>query len=420
MAFILQPMKQFFIILLIAFPFFLFSQENIDLLILNKKFDQALIELDKQLSIQPSANLYLKKGLVHQNLQDYQKALEAFTSGLQYEPKNIDLLSQSAECFALLGNNFDAIKYYEDAIALAPENLTMAAKLGRVHINLKDYKKAYEVFANIYQNDSLNVYWNKQLAYCSFRVNRRKQAAYLYEKVIEANPRDFGTYNNLAHCYSFKKERPKILEVINRGLEQFPNNPEMLADKADFYYKSREYEKAMIEFDNYFKAGGDSIFELLSDHAICTYLAKDEEKAFKKLNRLFAASPQDPFIQYYLSLCYKNMNNYPEAEKYMKWAIQSSLPTYVDELYHHLGQIYGQQRKFKESVEALQKSYELNPKNHEVLFEIATTFEEFNSNKTLALNYYRIYLKEAGEGADNINYALDRISKIKEDLFFEE
>jgi len=89
-------------------------------------------------------------------------------------------------------------------------------------------------------------------------------------------------------------------------------------------------------------------------------------------------------------------------------------------MYHSLGQIYGQQRKFSESVEALKKSVELKPDKYEVLFEIATTYEEFNSNKTLALNYYQIYLKEAGEQAENIDYALTRINKIKEDLFFEE
>ena len=114
------------------------------------------------------------------------------------------------------------------------------------------------------------------------------------------------------------------------------------------------------------------------------------------------------------------MSNFEEAEKYMLWAIDMSIPDFVPEMYHHLGQIYGQERKFKESIEALQKSNELDPNKHEVLFEIATTFEEFNSNKTLALNYYRIYLKEAGASGKNVNYALDRITKIKEDLFFEE
>ncbi|HOI49956.1 MAG TPA: hypothetical protein PK167_11675, partial [Prolixibacteraceae bacterium] len=60
-----------------------------------------------------------------------------------------------------------------------------------------------------------------------------------------------------------------------------------------------------------------------------------------------------------------------------------------------------------------------NPSNHEILFEIATTYEEYNSNKTLALNYYRVYLLEAKEDARNAPYALKRITRLKEELFFE-
>jgi hypothetical protein len=68
----------------------------------------------------------------------------------------------------------------------------------------------------------------------------------------------------------------------------------------------------------------------------------------------------------------------------------------------------------------LQKVNELDPSQHEVLFEIATTYEEYNNNKTLALNYYRLYLKEVGESGLNVEYALNRITRIKEDMFFEE
>jgi len=75
---------------------------------------------------------------------------------------------------------------------------------------------------------------------------------------------------------------------------------------------------------------------------------------------------------------------------------------------------------YPDAVSALGKANEMDTGNPEILFEIATTYEEFNSNKTLALNYYQIYLKEAGAAARNMEYAQDRIAKIKEEMFFEE
>jgi tetratricopeptide (TPR) repeat protein len=397
-----------------------YSQEEIDLLILNKKYAEALSKIDQQISQNPTYQMYFKKGVVFGNLQKYQEAVKAFSEALKFQPDNVEIISEIAEDLSILGNHQDAITYYKKAINIEPHNLALKAKLGRVYISKKEIKKAWELFSEIYAIDSTNVYWNKQFAFCSFQVGKRLQAVHLYEKVLDANPRDYGTYSNLIHSYSREKEPDKILATIDKGLLQFPGNAELILEKANFYFRTRNYEPAMNEFENYFTADGDSIYEIVMNYAISTYFSNDEKKAMKILGNLYRANPNDLFVMYYMSLCYKKMNDYENAEKYMQWAIDMSTPSYVPEMYHHLGQILGQQRKFKESIAALQKSNELDPTNVEALFEIATTYEEFNSNKTLALNYYRIYLLEAGESGRNVNYALNRITRIKEEMFFEE
>jgi len=397
-----------------------YSQEEVDLLILNKKYDEALAKIEQQISQNPTAQIYFKKGVVFSNLQKYQEAVKAFSEALKFEPGNIEIITELAEDLSILGNQHDAITYYKKALKIEPNNLALKAKLGRVYISKKEIKKAFELFTEIYAIDSTNVYWNKQFAFCSFQTGKRLQAVHLYEKVLEANPRDYGTYANLIHSYSREKEPEEILATIEKGLLQFPGNAELILERANFYFRTRNYEPAMNEFEKYFTADGDSIYEIMMNYAISTYFSKDEIKAMKILDNLYRVNPNDLFVMYYMSLCYKKMGDYGNAEKYMQWAIDMSTPGYVAEMYHHLGQICGQQRKFKESIAALQKSNELDPTNVEALFEIATTYEEFNSNKTLALNYYRLYLKEAGESGHNVNYALDRITRLKEDLFLEE
>ena len=416
----MKTIKHLLIFIFLGISIISFSQDKIDLLILNKNYDEALLQIETQLNTNPSAQLYFKKGLIYNRLQKYQEALNSYSEALQLEPNNSEILTEMAEGLSILGNNFDAVNFFKKAIELEPENLTTSGKLGRVYINQKNYREAYNIFNGIYAIDSTNVYWNKQLAYCSFRIGKRKQAVYLYEMVLEANPRDYGTYGNLIHTYDRQKESNKIMSTIIRGLEQFPNDAGLLLEKANFFFKTKRYGPAMIQFHQYFQADGDSIYEIAMNYAISTYFAGFEEHALVILGDLFRANPNDPFVQYYMSLCNKKLKNFEDAETMMQWAIDLSIPDYVGDMYHHLGQIYGQQRKFKESIAALQKAHELNPDKYEILFEIATTYEEFNSNKTLALNYYRIYLTEANESAKNVNYALERITKIKEDMFFDE
>lgn len=408
------------ILVLLAFPKLLSAQQNIDLLILNKEYNLALTEIQKQIEEKPSAVLFLKKGLVYQSLQDYQNALSAYAEGLGLEPDNVTLLEESAECFSVLGNNTDAAAFFEKARTLAPENLVLAGKLGRVYINEKAYQKAYDVFSSIYAQDSSNVFWNKQFAYCAFRVFKREEAVRLYENVIKTYPRDHSSYINLINCYNWKKEGNQIMLTIQKGLNEFPADQELRYEEAMFLYKTRRYGPAMVSFEKYLELEEQPGYETLMNYGIATYFAEFEEKALEIFNGLFSQNPNDPLVIYYQSLCYKKLKDFEQAGKLMQWAIDGSTPEYVAEMYHHLGQILGQQRKFKESVAALEKAFELNQEKVEVLFEIATTYEEFNSNKTLALNYYQIYLTEAGESGKNINYALNRIEKLREDLFFEE
>lgn len=415
-------MFRFAVIYLLLFLLFSSAkaQQNVDILILNKEYEKAISEIQNQINDKPSAVLFLKKGSVYQALQNYQNAINAYSEGLLLEPENCALLEETAECFAVLGNNRDAIAFYEKAKQLSPQNLVLAGKLGRVYINEKEYKKAYEVFTSIYQRDSSNVFWNKQLAYCAFRVFNREEAVHLYEKVIEDYPRDHSSYINLINAYNWKKEGNEIMAVIQKGEQEFPSDPELRYEEAMYYFKIKQYVPAMVGFDKYMEVEKEPTYETLMNYGIATYFAEFEEKALKIFDGMYDQNPGDPLVMYYQSLCYKKLKDFEQAEKLMEWAAEASIPEYVAEMYHHLGQIYGQQRKFKESVDALQKAYELNPEKVEVLFEIATTYEEFNSNKTLALNYYSTYLKEAGERGKNIIYALDRIEKLKEDLFFDE
>ena len=397
-----------------------YSQDEIDFLILNKKYDEALAQIELQIGQNATAQLYFKKGLVFNSLQNYQEAVKAFTDALKFQPDNTEILSEMAEGLSVLGNYHDANLYFQRVVKLQPNNLSLAAKLGRNYISLKDYKRAYICFSDIYAKDSANVYWNKQLAYSAFRIGKKSEAITLYEKVLAQNPRDYSSYFNVIRIYDKEKEAGKILVTIETGLNNFPDDADFYNERAKFFFEVKEYVPAKNDYENYFSAKGDSLYPILMNYGISSYFAKDENKAIIVLEICVGQVANDPYVLFYLSLCHKKLNNFEISEAYMNAAIEAATPAYLPEMYHHLGQIYGQQRKFKESIVAMQKANELDPTNAEVLFEIATTYEEYNSNKTLALNYYRIYLKEAGESGRNVNYALDRITRLKEDLFFEE
>lgn len=396
------------------------AQEKIDLLIVNKNYDNALQLINDQLKDNPEVSLFLKKGSILNAQHDYQAAVLAFNAGLDMEPDNLQLVTEMADAYAALGNHHDASAYFEKAVIIDPGNLLLAGKLGRNYIQLNNYKKAYQVLNEVFHRDSSKVIWNKQLAYCAYQTGKMTEAVNLYEKVLEMNPGDYASYMNLIKIYQHLDQDNNKLTIVEKGLKQFPNDAAFLQVKAFHQFYLRNYEAASKAFEEYFVAGGDSAYRPLLNYGICLYFTGNAEKSITMLDGCVNQVANDPYALFYLALAYKKLVHYDVAEAYMNAAIESATPAYLPEMYHHLGQIYGQQRMFEESIAALKKANELDPTDYEVLFEIATTYEEFNANKTLALNYYNVYLREAGESAQNAAYALERMSRIKEDLFFEQ
>jgi tetratricopeptide (TPR) repeat protein len=410
--------------ILISFLFFmpiiLVAQENIDMLILKRNYPEALKQLEKSIQNQPDAALFLKKGMVLSGLQNYQEAVNAFAEGLKIEPANLEIMAELADVLSLLGNHHDATSFYERVAEMEPENLIRAGKLGRNYMQLNRFGQAYEVFSRIYQTDSTNVFWNKQFASSAHRTGKSHFAIGLYENVLILNPRDYSTYFNLVRLYQQAEQPDSVLPLIKKGLEVFPGDAGFYNHEANYYFVKKQYPESCACYEKYFSAGGDSIYKSLMNYGISLYFAKNEEKAISILEICADQVINDPYVLFYLSLAHKKLIRLEMAEAYMNAAIESATPAYLPDMYHHLGQIYGMQRMFKESIAALKKANELDPTNHEALFEIATTYEEFNANKTLALNYYNIYLQEAGHSSRNGTYALERMKRLKEDLFFDE
>ena len=411
-------MKQKIMILfLLILPFQLFAQ-SIDELILNKKYDKALDHILSKIQEKPEAELYFKQAVIYKEQSNPILACKALEQAMFYDPQNSLYLAELGENYSTLGNIYQTVDCYRRAVELTPKDLNLKGKLGRAYIGIDDFVRAYQTFESIRKEDSTNVYFNKQFAFAAFKTGKSGQAIRLFEQVVAENPGDFGSYLNLIAIYKRKKDPMKVYQAGNRALAFFPKNPTVLLRQADALFELKEYELAAFPYEQYLSEN-DSTFEALKNYGICVFFSKNEEKAIQLLDKCMRLVPNDQYVYFYLGLAYKNLAEYEKSAECLIAAIECSQPTYLTDMYHHLGQVYGLHREFEKSIETLQKAYECNNERVEILFEIATTYEEFNFNKTMALNYYNRYLKEAGEKAQNADYALGRLRKIKEELFFE-
>ena len=395
-----------------------FSQK-IDLLILNQDYHKALTAIDDKLNEKPSGELYYKQSMVYKQLMDYPSALNALDVALSLDSLNVNYLSGRADLYQSMGNNSAAVVDFKTALSIKPDDLLLKYNLGKAFLRINNYSKAFETFEEIHAVDSLNLMFNKYGALSAYKAHQYKRAIYLYKKYLDQNPNDLSAYFNISEAYEKTNNKTNSLQYLVIAQHKFPDNRALHLKLANTAFENKNFQIAQDSYDRYMTKY-DTLVPVLLNYGICLYHNKHTEEAIEVLEDCYSMMPNDVYVNFYLGVSHKRLDHYELAAKYLDFAIYISIPEFHPEMYHHLAQVYGSQREFKKSIECYKKAYYLDSRKVEVLFEIATTYEEFNFNKTLALNYYQSYLKEAGEGAENAYYALDRIKKIKEELFFEE
>ncbi len=417
-----KVVKNLLFILILLFPYLLVAQE-IDLLILNNEYEKALQKVDNELTKNEAQPLlHLKKGVILQKKFDYAGAVKSLERAWQLDSLHPGILNEIGEAHSALGNYHHALPFFKTLFEADTTNSVNALKLVRSYFNQRSYREPYEILKSVYQRDSTNVFINKQYAFSAARTGHDSLAIAMYQKVIVQNPSDLSNYTNLAAIYQKKENYPEVVGILEKGLAVFPEEPLLLLKLGETYFKKREYAKTVIPYEKYL-VKGDSIPDVLKNLGISYFFEKREKEGLVLLEKCLLINPDDPIVALYVGLCFKELNQLGESIDYLNFAAKIAIPYYLSDIYHHLGNAYGLNREFRKSITALQKAYELDTTKCIALFEIATTYEEMQKDKTQAIKYYDAYLK--AEKEDNAyhrkltDYALARKRKFDEQLFFD-
>lgn len=401
--------RKWIALLFIAFPS-VCSAQNIDLLILNRDCSAALSQIKRTLEVGPKAELYFKQGIIYRQISMPVSAEYSISKAIALDTANCHYLAEYADLQMELGNPFKAIPYYQKASFYQPEDFDLKFRLGKAFMSTENFEQAYGIFMMMRYKDSTNVVYNKQLGIAAFRIQKLDQAIDLFESVLDVTPTDLSMYQNLITLYAATKNPVKIVRTADRALYFFPNNSSVLMRESNALYSIKSFDEAIPAYEQYL-ANNDSVFEVMKNYGLCLYTMKDNVKSREILEKCFAIDQSDPILNFYLGLVCRYLSDLPKSIEYLNLAI-SSARLGMTEMYHSLGQIYGLQREFGKSIEALKEAYDCDPDKTEILVEIANTYDEFNPNKRTALEFYQKYLAEAGDSATNSPYARERISKI--------
>ena len=195
-----------------------------------------------------------------------------------------------AEQAANVGNDMDAVEYYEDALEILPELKGIKVPLGTLYFKLEEFDKALSLLEDAPESD-------------------------LTPPVL----------NNLGAACISAKAYERAETYLQQAIDAEPAYAEPMKNMAELYKAQDRTEEAIAAFEKYSDLRP---MDIDTQHSFALYLTKlgKWEEAAQKLNDLTEELPDDKTLFLLLARAEINNGNHPQAIEALQRYIQLSDP----------------------------------------------------------------------------------------------
>ncbi len=203
-------------------------------------------------------------GEVKEKLLKYDEALEVYKQALQVLPGDEYFNNRAGICCFKLGNDQEAIPYYQNAISANIKAAIYWENLGLSYFQLKDWQHAIEAYQR-----SLDLEANKDrhnlLGVAYFNLGEPDKAIGHYKQAIALNDNDPVYYSNIGLAYERTGQKAEAEKAYLKALELAPENSTYHNTIGILYYSNGDYEKAINHYQQaiQFEKGEKVYFENL-------------------------------------------------------------------------------------------------------------------------------------------------------------
>ncbi len=281
--------------------------------------------------------------------EQYDKAYEMLTNAYDKLKDDAEYLEKIALLAKSMDKNEEAVKYWEELVAVDPNSLVAYSELLDIYINTNKYKyyitRAKYKILNEKVSQSIDDY-NKALG-CTTEENEIINARFLLAKAYEytnkiqnaideyysilEHKNDMAIYYRLADLYTSQGDRYSAINILERGVKAFPDSNELSEYLSGLYIKEGQYEKALEYARNdysktkaYLMMGNNEeafkILNAIEDRTNANYYAlfaeyyfnlKDWTKCLEYIEKFNEIAPQNPLtFQMKALVCDANNDSY--------------------------------------------------------------------------------------------------------------
>ena len=343
-------------------------------------------------------------------------AIKAFNTALDIEPENVETLSA-------LGNFYAAKQDYRNFLRITQKlfekkelPVNNKVRLFEEFIQTSQFYENHYFQVNDLVNTLLKTHPNDSSVKVTYTTHliasgKTEQALQFMKNWISQEPQQITPYEFVIDGELFLKRADSALVYINKAIKQFPDNIDIASNKAIYYYSVGEKEKSLKEWNKILKLAKDDstksvIYGSMGD--ISNEIKNsDKKRTYKYYEKALALDSMNVLVlnnySYLLSEDSTNLNKALElAERMMTQDVSN--PTYLD-TYAWILFKSGQKEK---ALKIMRQAISRDTTNSEVLLMHYGDILFETDQKFLA----KIYWRKALEAGADIKDIEPRIKKL--------
>ena len=181
----------------------------------------------------------------------YNEAIDAFSAVLETEGDNAELYNNIGLCYANLGDDEKAEKYYLKALRVNPKLPQIYINLADIYYKQKDMAKGIDLMTGGICELPDNMVFRHYLARFYMEDAKLDLAIDELEAILEKQPENYDVYYDLGRVHFELGNYDCAIENFENVLEYKSENPLLYYTLAEAYGANDEIDKAL---SNYLKA----------------------------------------------------------------------------------------------------------------------------------------------------------------------
>ena len=183
-----------------------------------------------------------KAGFCLQKLDNLTQAIKIYNLAYQLNPQDTWTLKHIAVCYKKLHDEEKALQFFQMASELNPEDLNLTLQIGQCLMELEDYEEALKCFFKVEYLGKSPEKGQRAIAWCYFMTQKYDEANLFYQRIIKDTTPTISDWINVGHVHivqgliesavKYYKEAAAMCKTHDEFIEIFSQDTEHLHQKG--------------------------------------------------------------------------------------------------------------------------------------------------------------------------------------------